>query len=144
MRNNNLYTQLDLLDQYRRDLCDSQPPTFEAYADDKMLRRYTERMLQMLAEVCIRVGISVLTSEGLRDPENHHDIFTVLGEHEILPHELVESMTALIELRNLIVYEHDTLEDSMVYGFLKKHLDDLNNFSQTVRQHLTPSATNSI
>jgi uncharacterized protein YutE (UPF0331/DUF86 family) len=91
-------------------------------------------MLQVLAEVCIRIGISVLTSEGLRDPENHHDIFTVLGEQEILPHELVESMSPFIELRNLIVHEHDTLEDSMVYGF-RKTFEDLKTFPQTIRLH---------
>lgn len=135
MRDSDLLTQLNRLDQYVRDLRESQPPSLGAYVDDKMLRRYTERMLQMAAEACIRIGVTVLTSEGLRDPANHHDIFIVLGEHAILPHELVDSMTALVELRNLIVYEHDTLEDSMVYGFLKKRLDDLDAFSRTVRQY---------
>ncbi len=135
MRDNDLLTQLDLLDQYLRDLSEAQLPNLQAYADNKMLRRFTERMLQMAAEVCIRIGISALTREGARDPENHHDIFTVLGERGILPTELVDSMTALIELRNLIVYEHDTLEDSMVYGFLKKRLDDLKNFSRIIRQN---------
>lgn len=135
MRENDLRTQLASLDQCIRDLSEAQPPTLQAYADNKMQRRFTERMLQMAAEACIRIGISVLTREGLRDPENHHDIFTVLGERGILPTELVDSMTALIELRNLIVYEHDTLEDSMVYGFLKKRLDDLENFSHIIRQN---------
>lgn len=137
MRDNDLLTQLDLLDEYARDLRDSQPLSLDAYTSDKRLRRYAERMLQMAAEACIRIGIGVLTREGFRDPDNHHDIFTVLGEHRVLPLELVDSMTALIELRNLLVYEHDTLEDSMVYGYLKKHLDDLRDFSNAIREHLS-------
>ncbi len=141
MPDNDLLTQLDLLDGYARDLRDSQPPSLDAYNSDKMLRRYAERMLQMAAEACIRIGIGVLTREGFRDPDNHHDIFTVLGEHRVLPLELVDSMTALIELRNLLVYEHDTLEDSMVYGYLKKHLDDLRDFSNAIREHLSRSFT---
>lgn len=136
MTEDSLLTRLGLLDQYLQDLRESQPRNFEAYESDKMLRRYTERMLQMAAETCIHIGIGILTQEGYRRPENYHDIFIVLGEHGILPRELVDAMTAMIELRNLLVYEQAGVGDIVVYSFVRKHLDDLDNFSNVVRDHL--------
>ncbi len=136
MTEDSLLTRLELLDQYLQDLRESQPRNFQAYEHDKMLRRYTERMLQMAAETCIHIGIGILTREGYRRPENYHDIFIALGERGALPHELVDAMTAMIELRNLLVYEQDGVDDMMVYGFLKKHLDDLTDFSNAIRDYL--------
>ena len=136
MTEDSLLSRLGLLDQYLQDLRESQPRNFEAYESDKMLRRYTERMLQMAAETCIHIGIGILTQEGYRHPENYHDIFIVLGEHGILPRELVDAMTAMVELRNLLVYEQAGVGDIVVYSFVRKHLDDLYNFSNVVRDYL--------
>ena len=135
MPDDSLLTRLDALDQYVRELRESQPPNFHAYESDKMLRRYTERMLQMVAETCIHIGIGVLAQEGLRSPENYHDIFIALGERGILPHELVDTMTVLVELRNLLVYEHASVDDLTVYAFTKKHLGEIAAFANTVREY---------
>jgi uncharacterized protein YutE (UPF0331/DUF86 family) len=137
MPDESLLARLELLDQYVRDLRDAQPRNFAAYEGDKMLRRYTERMLHMAIDACIQIGITLLTQEGLRHPENYHDVFIVLGEHAILPRELVDCMTALVEFRNLLVYEHSTVDDMMVYGIAKKRLDDFAEFSNAVRGYLS-------
>ncbi len=128
-----LETRLDALAEYTRDLREIQPANFEAFERDKMLRRYAERMLHMAIEACIRIGIEVLTLSGFREAENYHDIFRVLGEKGVLPAPLVDSMTRLVELRNLLVYEHDVLDDTMLYGALKKRVDDLAEFNRAIR-----------
>ncbi len=136
MPDDSLLARLDLLDQQVSDLRDAQPPNFAAYENDKMLRRYTERMLHMAIDGCIQISITLLTQKGLRSPENYHDVFIVLGEHAILPQETVDCMTALVEFRNLLVYEHSTVDDMMVYGFGKKRLNDFTDFSSAVRRFL--------
>jgi uncharacterized protein YutE (UPF0331/DUF86 family) len=135
MPNDSFAARLDLLDQYVCDLRDAQPPNFAAYERDKMLRRYTERMLHMAIDACIQIGIDLLIQEGLRRPENYHDVFIVLGERGILPHDAVDCMTALVEFRNLLVYEHSTVDDAMVYGFAKKRLADFTDFANAVREY---------
>lgn len=127
-----LRAKLDLLNEYLRDLDESQPSNFEAFEQDKMLRRYSERMLQMVIESCIHIGIEVLTEAGFRSPENYHDLFIVLGDHDVLPQPLVNSMTMLVELRNLLVYEHDVVDHMMIYSVLKKRLDDIGEFARAV------------
>ena len=127
-----LQSKLDALHEYLRDLSGVQPTRFEAFERDKMLRRYAERMLQMAIEACIRIGIEVLTASGFRAPENYRDIFRVLGEGGVLTPLLVDSMTRLVELRNLLVYEHDVLDDTMVYGALKKRVPDMAEFARAI------------
>jgi uncharacterized protein YutE (UPF0331/DUF86 family) len=128
--------RLDLLDQYVRDLRDAQAPTLEALQANKMLRRYTERMLHMAIDTCIQIAIGILTREGYRSPENYRDLFTVLGEHEILSPEAVKGMTGLVEFRNLLVYEHEAVDAALVYGFVKRRLADLTAFGKAIRAYL--------
>jgi uncharacterized protein YutE (UPF0331/DUF86 family) len=130
-----LQTKLDALAEYIRDLRDIQPANFESFNRDKRLRRYAERMLHMTIESCIHIGIEVLASAGFRAPENYHDIFIVLGEHGLLTQPLVTSMTMLVELRNLLVYEPDVMDETMVYGALKKRVDDIEEFARAIRAY---------
>jgi len=130
--NATLNEKLAALDVSLRDLKEIQPTTLEQFESDKMLRRYTERMLQMAVEQCIHIGVEILTETGLRAPENYHDIFIVLGEHGILSPMLVNSMTMMVELRNLLVYEYDLVDHMMVFSVLKRRLDDLTEFARAV------------
>lgn len=128
--------RLDLLDQYVRDLRETQALSYAAYESDKMLRRYTERMLHMTVDACVQIGVNLLTQENLRSPANYHDVFIVLGERGILPKDTVDCMTAMVEFRNLLVYEPSTVDDTIVYGFAKKRLSYFIEFSSAVREHL--------
>lgn len=128
-----LQSKLDSLAEYTRDLCEIQPANLQAFQEDKMLRRYSERMLHMAVESCIHIGIELVTNFGFREPEKYHDIFITLGEHGILTPSLVTSMTMLVELRNLLVYDHDLVDDTMVYGALKKRVDAIEEYARAVR-----------
>jgi uncharacterized protein YutE (UPF0331/DUF86 family) len=128
-----LQAKLVSLAEYTRDLCEIQPANFEAFKQDKMLRRYAERMLHMAVESCIHIGIEVVTAFGFGEPEKYHDIFITLGEHGVLTPSLVTAMTMLVELRNLLVYDHDLVDDTMVYGALKKRVDAIEEFARAIR-----------
>ncbi len=130
-----LQAKLDSLAEYTHDLCEIRPENLAAFSRDKMLRRYAERMLHMAIESCIQIGIQVLTESGFRAPENYHDIFIVLGDHGVLPPALVTSMTMMVELRNLLVYEHAAVDETTVYGVLKKRIDDLEEFARAIRAY---------
>ncbi|TAH52833.1 MAG: DUF86 domain-containing protein [Chloroflexota bacterium] len=130
-----LNTKIDALEAYLQDLRDIEPANFDVFEQDKMLRRYAERMLHMTIDACIQIGIQVLTEEGLRAPENYHDVFTVLGDHRILSAPLVNSMTMMVELRNVLVYEYDVVDHMMIYSVLKRRLDDLAEFIRALRAY---------
>lgn len=133
MNHPSLDAKLDTLQMYLDELRELQPANFEAYEQDKMLRRYAERMLHMTIDACIQIGVEILTAENLRTPENYHDVFIALGERGILTPPLVNSMTMMVELRNLLVYEYDVMDHMMVYSVLKRRLDDLAEFEIAAR-----------
>lgn len=135
MPEESITARLDLLDQYVRDLRETRAPSYAAYESDKMLRRYTERMLHMTVDACVQIGINLLTQENLRSPANYHDVFIVLGERGILSKDTVDCMTAMVEFRNLLVYEPSTVDDTIVYGFAKKRLSNFTNFANAVREY---------
>lgn len=128
--NEMLRVKLATLDEHLQDLREVHPDNFDAFEADKMLRRFVERMLHMTIEDCIHIGIQILTDAGFRTPENYHDVFIVLGDHQVLSPALVNSMTAMVELRNLLVYEHDVVDHMMVYSVLKRRLDDFAEFER--------------
>ncbi len=130
-----LEPKIDAFENYLQELREIEPANFDAYESDKMLRRYAERMLHMTIDACIQIGVDILTAEGLRAPENYHDVFIVLGEHGILTPVLVNSMTMMVELRNLLVYEYDVMDHMMVYSVLKRRLDDLAEFDRAARAY---------
>ncbi len=127
-----LQAKLDQLAEYTRDLCEIRPHNLESFRSDKMLRRYAERVLHMAIETCISIGVQVLTDAGFREPENFHDVFIVLGDRGVLTPALVRSMTDLVELRNMLVYEHEAVDDTVVYAVLKKRVDDMQDFSHAI------------
>lgn len=135
MPNESLNEKLDALHAYLAELREIQPANFDAYEQDKMLRRYAERLLHMTIDACIQIGIEILTAENLRAPENYHDVFIALGERGILTPPLVHSMTMMVELRNVLVYEYDVMDHMMVYSVLKRRLDDLAEFEIAARAY---------
>jgi uncharacterized protein YutE (UPF0331/DUF86 family) len=130
-----LDNKLNSLQTYLNELVEIVPANFDAFEQDKMLRRYAERMLHMTIDCAIQIGIETLTAAGLRAPENYHDVFIVLGERGILSPILVNSMTMMVELRNLLVYEYDVVDHMMIYSVLKRRLDDLGEFVHAMRAY---------
>lgn len=129
---NETQAQLNRLAEYLHDLRSVQAVSYAEYESDKMLRRYLERMLHMAIEASIVVALRLLVDAGLRSPDNYHDIFIALGERSILPPNLVQSMTYLVEVRNLLVHQPDVVDDTVVYGVLKRRLDDFQYFIDVV------------
>lgn len=132
-----LNAKLDALAAFIVELRELCPEHFEAYENNKMLRRYAERLLHMTIDTCIQSGIEILTAERWRTPENYHDVFIALGEHGMLTAPLVRSMTMMVELRNVLVYEYDVMDHMMVYSVLKRRLDDLAEFENAARAYAT-------
>ncbi len=132
--------RLDRLDQYVADLQPAQSATIDVFRGDKMLRRYTERMLHLAIETCIQVAIALSTREGYRRPEDYRDLFAILGEQGVLSPDVAKSMIDLVEFRNVLVYEHEAIDETMVYGIAKRRVPDFALFSVALRLHLAESS----
>ena len=110
--------------------------TFQAYRDNKRLRKAIERSLQVAVEACLDIGRRVIALEGFRYPENNQDVFRVLAEEEVVWANLLPTLLEMARFRNLIVHDYARIDDARVYGILKKRLGDFDTFAEAVRAYL--------
>lgn len=115
-----------------KDLRQSTDITWEAYQTDKRLRRYVERALHVLIEACIDVAQHIIADESFREPINYRDTFVVLGEEGVIPRSQVKNLENMASFRNLIVHYYEKVDDAIVYGILKKNLNDFELFADAI------------
>ena len=109
--------------------------TFNAYAQSADLKDITERNLQIAIEACFDIGKIIISQKMLRDPKDNKDIFVTLAEAGIISLQSLEFLTPMAGTRNILVHGYDKVEDSLVYGILKRHLNDFDVFLTEVRDN---------
>lgn len=123
---------VDELGQYQ-----VQAASFQAYQDDKMLRRAVERCLQVAVEACLDIGRRIIALEGFRYPEDNRDVFRVLAEEGVVSADLLSTLLQMARFRNLIVHDYARIDDARVYNILKKRLGDFDDFAEALGAYLT-------
>ena len=133
---NVLAARLKLLAEYISDLRDLQSISLEEYQENKLIRRAVERTLHMATESCLDIGHHLISQEGFRSPEDNKDVFVVLGEEKVIPRELVDRLTDMARFRNVLVHEYTRLDNTIVYGILKRRLVDFDEFAVAITAYL--------
>lgn len=67
----------------------------------------------------------MISMKNLREPITNREVFEILSENNLFPSELLELINKMIGLRNIIVHSYDRIDDSVIYGVLKKNLKDI-------------------
>jgi uncharacterized protein YutE (UPF0331/DUF86 family) len=83
-------------------------------------------------EVCIDIGHHVISSEGLRAPDDFADVFASLAEGGFLPKEMIEGFQEMARFRNLLVHVYERVDDRRVVEILKSRLGDFDRFREQV------------
>lgn len=104
----------------------------EAYLEDKRTQRLIERCLQLTAEGGISIGNHFIARLGLRAPQDYSDVFQVLREAQILPHDLTEQMMDMAKFRNLLVHVYWAIDHERVYDSLPKRSEALEQFAKHI------------
>lgn len=131
-----LHERLKQLNEYISDLRELQQIDFKSYEENKIIRRAVERTLHLAVEACLDIGQHIIAREGFRTPTNNKDVFQVLYEEEIVPDDLLSTLTAMARFRNLIVHDYMRIDNTAVFGILKNRLDDFEAFTQAIVAYL--------
>jgi len=123
---------LKLLAEYTNDLRELQSVNLEEYQENKLVRKAVERTLHTAIEACLDIGHHIIAQEGFRSPEDNKDVFVVLGEEGVLSHTLASRLVDMARFRNLLVHEYTHLDNTVVYGILKRRLSDFDEFAQAI------------
>jgi len=109
--------------------------SFSEYQENIRLKKAIERGLQTAVKACLDIGRRLIALEGFRYPEDNQDVFRVLHEEHV-PDDLLTTLLDMARFRNLIVHGYARIDDSLVYGILKKRLGDFDAFAQAVLAYL--------
>ena len=124
--------KLDLIEEClkRLETIISENPTFTKYRNSWKDKDATERNLQKTIEAIIDIGKMVIADWKLREPGNNREVFLILEENGLFPSEYIPLMDKMIGMRNIIVHGYNRIDDSIVYGVLKKNLDDIKKLNE--------------
>lgn len=114
-----------------------QSASFQEYQENKLIRKSVERTLHTATEACLDIGHHIIAEEGFRSPEDNKDVFVVLGEEGLVPGELVPQLVKMAKFRNLLVHQYAHIDNAIVYGILKRHLGDFDEFAQAIVAYLS-------
>jgi len=69
-------------------------------------------------------------------PSESKDSFVILMRENVIPHGLGDRLKRMVGFRNLAVHQYRELDLDIVESVIRKNLDDLLEFAQTIRVQL--------
>lgn len=92
--------------------------------------------LVVAVEVCIDIGHHIISSEGLRAPEDFADVFSSLAEGGFVSKEMVDGLQDMARFRNLLVHVYEHVDDRRVVEILQTRLGDFDVFRERITRAL--------
>lgn len=123
------------LEEYFRDLEEARSQySLADFKKNKIIRRYTERTLQVAIEACLDLASHIISYEGFREPLDNKDCFQVLLESGIIPADLNERLKKMAQFRNVVVHDYIKVNPEIVYAIVQKNIPDIVAFSQIIER----------
>jgi len=109
-------------------------PTLSKYQASWKDKDSAERNIQKIVEAIIDLGKILIAEKRLKEPASNREVFQILEENEIFPSEYIFLTDKMIGMRNIIVHSYNKIDDSIVYGVLKKNLPDIRKLSSILKK----------
>ncbi len=110
--------------------------SLEEYISSQNNIDIAERNLQVAIESCLDIGKIIITNKSLREPSDNKGIFAVLAEADIITKESLRFLMPMAGTRNILVHGYDRVDDALIYGILKKHLNNFEEFLNQIRKNV--------
>jgi uncharacterized protein YutE (UPF0331/DUF86 family) len=121
------------LEEYSRDLDEIKSKYgLEDFNNNKIIRRYTERTLQVAIEACLDLANHIISYAGFREPSDNKDCFQVLLENEIISVELADRLKKMAQFRNVVVHDYIRINPEIVYAIVQNNIRDIAAFAQSI------------
>ncbi len=129
---------ISLISEYTKDLKDTSKSLrrFSDFKSDKKTQRYVERTLQIDIEACLDLANHIISAKEFREPSSNADAFYVLCENKIIPDSFFNKLKDMASFRNLMVHNYAKVDSEKVYGILKRHLKDFDDYLALVVRFL--------
>jgi uncharacterized protein YutE (UPF0331/DUF86 family) len=109
-------------------------PTLSKYRTSWKDKDSAERNIQKIVEAIIDLGKVLISEKRLKEPSSNREVFQILEEKRIFPSEFLPLVDKMIGMRNIIVHSYNRIDDSIVYGVLKKNLSDIRKLNLILKR----------
>lgn len=124
-----------------RELEDLARTPLAAYLADLRTRKLTERFLQEAIEAAIDINRHLVRVSGGRPVDDNHASFLRMADVGVLPRDLATGLVRAAGLRNHLVHEYDTLDDTLVLESAGMAVERLPLYVAAVEDYLSRGET---
>ena len=107
--------------------------SFDDYRNSDDAKDIAERNLQIAIEACLDIGKIIISQKKLAEPKDYKGVFLALAQAHIIRSETTRFLEDMAGTRNILVHGYDKIDDGLLYGILKRHLNDFDVFLTEVR-----------
>jgi uncharacterized protein YutE (UPF0331/DUF86 family) len=132
-----IYSQkFDLVEDSLRKLSEikKETPTLDKYKISWKDKDSVERNLHKIIEAIIDIGKMIIAEKKFREPASNREVFQILEENGMFDSEFISLVDKMIGMRNIIVHSYSRIDDSIVFGVLKKNLSDIKKLSSMLKK----------
>ena len=110
--------------------------TIREYEGDLYRRKAAERLLQELIEAAIDINTHLIVELGGTVPDTYYETFLKLESLKVLSRELSQGLAPSAGLRNRLVHEYDTIDDSVVYDSVGQATKLYTEYIRAVKEYI--------
>ncbi|MDX8367211.1 type VII toxin-antitoxin system HepT family RNase toxin [Cytobacillus sp. IB215665] len=93
--------------------------------------------IQRACEASIYIGMHIVTERRLGLPQNSHDAFQFLQENNIISEDMSSRMRVMVDFRNTIVHNYQSIELDYLHEIIEKHLINFTTFTKCIIKDLS-------
>jgi len=108
--------------------------SLESYLKDLTTRDAVERNIEIAIQGCIDIARIIIKREKLREPEDNKGVFVVLAENGFISEDSLRFLIPMAGTRNVLVHGYDKVDDTIIFGVIKKHLQDFYSFLKEIEE----------
>lgn len=108
----------------------------DKYISDWHIHDLADRKLQVIIELYLSIGDSIISEFKYRKPDTYSDIAKILFENKIINKDLEKQLIVITKFRNVLVHEYVSLNREIVYDHLKKDPAIIEKFVKQIKNIL--------
>jgi len=106
----------------------------EDFIRDYRIYGLAERYLQQAIEACLQICSLLVAAFGLRRPEGYHELLSIIAGQQLMPRPLAYRLEILINLREALISDAESLDHELIYEHIQQRLEDLVECSRLFSQ----------
>lgn len=109
----------------------------EEFTNDYHQYGLGERYLQVAIDAVLYLCGILVSSLGLRRPEDYHELLSVIAAQHIIPQPLAYRLEVLTNFRDALLHDPGALNRDLLYDHIQQRLNDFDTFASAVEERLT-------